>query len=153
MQQQRLNKELTKLTNTPPQGICVFRKDDNNSNILEAKLTGPENSPYKTGIFTIEILIPDNYPFSPPNIKFITKVYHPNIDDNGRICLDLIKMPPTGSWKPTISLEGLLIAVRMLLESPNADDPLMDSIAKEYKNNYEEYVQKAIDFTEKFAKY
>lgn len=150
--QQRLNKELTKLSNSPPLGICVFQKDDN-INTLEGKLTGPENSPYRNGIFTIEILIPDNYPFSPPNIKFLTKIYHPNIDENGRICLDLIKMPPTGSWKPTISLEGILIAVRMLLESPNPEDPLMDNIAKEYKNEYDEFLKKAEDYTQKFAQY
>lgn len=79
------------------------------------------------------MIVPDAYPIMPPSIKFLTKVYHPNIDDSGRICLDLIKMPPKGSWRPTIGIEALLIAVRMLLESPNAEDPLMVDIAQEYQ--------------------
>ncbi|KAJ8967393.1 hypothetical protein NQ314_002899 [Rhamnusium bicolor] len=151
MQRQRLSRELSKMTNSPPQGICVFPKDDK-LNVFEAKLTGPEDTPYKDGIFSLEILVPEKYPFAPPSIKFTTKIYHPNIDDNGRICLDLIKMPPAGNWKPTIGLEGLLIAVRMLLETPNADDPLMADIAEEFKNYNEDYIKKAKMFTEKYAR-
>lgn len=41
------------------------------------------------------------YPFEPPKVTFCTKIYHPNIDDQGRICLDLLKLPPNGSWKPS----------------------------------------------------
>lgn len=138
------------MKNSPPQGICIFPQDDN-LNMLKSNITGPEGTPYEKGVFTLQILIPEKYPFAPPSIKFITQVYHPNIDDNGRICLDLIKMPPSGCWKPTIGLEGLLIAVRMLLENPNPDDPLMADIAEEYKNNKQEYTRKARLFTEKYA--
>ncbi|KAK4884793.1 hypothetical protein RN001_001064 [Aquatica leii] len=133
--QQRLLKELGKISRLPPKGISLCAKDEK-LNILEANILGPEN----------------NYPFSPPSIKFLTKVYHPNIDDNGRICLDLMKMPPKGSWKPTIGLEGLLIAIRMLLESPNPDDPLMTDIAEEFKSDKEEYIRKAKLFTKEHAK-
>ncbi|KAJ8947879.1 hypothetical protein NQ318_010025 [Aromia moschata] len=150
MQRQRLSRELAKMRNTPPQGICVFPKDDNLSS-LEVKIVGPDDTPYKNGVFTLEVLVPERYPFVPPSIKFITKVYHPNIDDNGRICLDLIKMPPAGRWKPTIGVEGLLIAVRMLLETPNPEDPLMADIAEEFKNHKDDYVRKAKMYTEKYA--
>ncbi|CAH2003478.1 unnamed protein product [Acanthoscelides obtectus] len=134
----------------PPPGICIFAKDDKLS-LLESKIKGPEGSPYEAGIFTLEIQIPERYPFAPPSIKFTNKVYHPNVDENGRICLDLLKMPPSGGWKPTIGIEGLLIAVRMLLESPNPDDPLMSDIACEYKQNIKEFIRKAKEWTEKHA--
>lgn len=134
----------------PPSGITIYQKDDK-INILQAVILGPEDTPYKNGTFHVEIVVPDNYPFSPPSIKFITKIYHPNIDDNGRICLDLIKMPPKGSWKPTIGLEGLLIAIRMLLQSPNPDDPLMADIAEEFVNDRMEYERKAQECTKKHA--
>ncbi|XP_057651503.1 ubiquitin-conjugating enzyme E2 T-like [Diorhabda carinulata] len=150
MQRQRLSRELTKITTYPPPGICLFAKDDTMNN-LEAKITGPQDSPYKNGVFTLDIMIPDKYPFTPPSMKFITKIYHPNIDENGRICLDLIKMPPVGSWKPTIGLEGLLTAVRMLLEFPNPDDPLVAEIAEEFKSQYQQFVNKAKMYTEKYA--
>lgn len=150
MQRQRLSRELTKIANSPPQGICVFPKDEKLS-VLEAKITGPKETPYQDGVFNLEINVPEKYPFAPPSIKFLTKIYHPNIDDNGRICLDLIKMPPAGNWKPTIGLEGLLIAIRMLLETPNPDDPLMADIAEEFKNYKKDFLTKAKMFTDKYA--
>lgn len=150
MQRQRVSRELARIASCPPQGISVFSKDDK-LNILEAQIVGPDDSPYAKGIFKLEILIPDNYPFSPPSMKFVTKVYHPNIDDSGRICLDLIKMPPKGNWRPTIGLEGLLIALRMLLETPNPDDPLMADIAEEFRNYNSVFTEKAQSWTKKYA--
>lgn len=147
---QRLKRELAKITAKPPPGISLHQKDDKIQN-LQAIILGPENTPYENGTFNLEITIPDNYPFCPPSIKFQTKIYHPNIDDSGRICLDLMKMPPQGSWKPTMGIEGLLIAIRMLLESPNSEDPLMIEIAEEYRNNVEQFRRKAKLFTEKYA--
>lgn len=151
MQRQRLMRELDKMSKHPPTGICVTPKDDN-LKILEANILGPDDSPYKNGVFNLEIAIPDNYPFFPPSIKFNTKVYHPNIDDEGRICLDLIKTPPKGRWRPTIGLEGLLVAIRMLLQTPNPDDPLMAEIAEEFQCNRKEFDRKVMDYVEKYAK-
>lgn len=151
MQRQRLGRELMKMSATPPHGICCFSKNDELGK-LEAKIIGPEDTPYKDGTFTLEIIVPERYPFVPPSIKFLTRIYHPNIDDNGRICLDLLKMPPAGTWKPTIGLEGVLIAIRMLLQSPNPDDPLMVDIAHEYKYSKHEYLQKANLHTDKYAR-
>ncbi|XP_022913749.2 ubiquitin-conjugating enzyme E2 T-like [Onthophagus taurus] len=148
--QQRLTKELAKLSRQPTPGISVSAKDDK-LNTLEASILGPENTPYEDGVFHLDLLIPDDYPFNPPSIKFITKVYHPNIDDNGRICLDLLKMPPTGSWKPTIGIEGLLIAIRMLLGNPNPKDPLMADIAEEFLTNKKEFEKKAKEYCKKYA--
>lgn len=150
MQKQRLGRELSQLAASPPQGISVSAKNDD-LKVLEAQVIGPEGTPYENGLFKLEISIPEKYPFVPPSIKFVTKVYHPNIDDNGRICLDLIKMPPSGNWRPTIGLEGLLIAIRMLLESPNPDDPLMADIANEYKGMNSEFLKKAKGYTKKYA--
>ncbi|XP_017773412.1 PREDICTED: ubiquitin-conjugating enzyme E2 T-like [Nicrophorus vespilloides] len=138
----RMARELKRLEEAPPPGISVSAKE-NKLNLLEAQILGPPDSPYANSLFNLEILIPDNYPFTPPSIKFLTKVYHPNIDDNGRICLDLIKMPPKGGWKPTIGIENLLIATRMLLENPNPNDPLMADIAAEFINDPKEFEKKA----------
>lgn len=150
MQSQRISRELLKITNNPPPGICLIPTEK--LHVIEAKITGPPDTPYVEGIFSLEILIPEKYPFVPPSIKFVTKVYHPNIDDNGRICLNLLKMPPSGNWKPTIGLEGLLIAIRSLLESPNPEDPLMADIAEQYKNYNENFIKKAKVFTKQYAK-
>ena len=62
---------------------------------MRIEITGPENSPYESGIFELDLSITDRYPFEPPKLRFITPIYHPNIDSTGRICLDLLKMPPS----------------------------------------------------------
>lgn len=64
------------------------------------------------------------YPFEPPKVRFVTKIYHCNIDSGGRICLDTLRMPPKGSWTPSINISTLLSTIRLLLSQPNADDGL-----------------------------
>jgi hypothetical protein len=69
----------------------------------------------------------------PPLLKFLTKVYHPNIDsDTGSICLDLLKMPPQGKWRPINNLSSILTAVQQLLSDPNPHDPLVSEIVSFY---------------------
>mmetsp|Transcript_4456 Transcript_4456/g.8140 ORF Transcript_4456/g.8140 Transcript_4456/m.8140 type:complete len:161 (+) Transcript_4456:623-1105(+) len=68
--------------------------------IIDAQITSIDpSSPYYPGTFTLELVIPPRYPFTPPSITFKTPVYHPNVDPQGRICLDLLGMPPKGAWK------------------------------------------------------
>ncbi|KAB7496903.1 Ubiquitin-conjugating enzyme E2 T [Armadillidium nasatum] len=71
---------------------------------------------------------PERYPFNPPNIRFLTPIYHPNIDNMGRICLDLLKMPPSGGWRPALSISNILTSIRVLMNAPNPDDPLVPEI-------------------------
>jgi ubiquitin-conjugating enzyme E2 T len=138
---QRLNREIKGLVEHPPEGISCYTSDKLNN--FSISIIGPHGSPFEGSLFKLELEIPDRYPFVPPRLKFITPVYHPNIDTEGRICMDLLKMPPNGGWRPTISLENLIVAVQMLLGNPNPDDPLMVDIAEEYRFNKKEYERKA----------
>ena len=63
-------------------------------------------------------------------VRFVTPVYHPNIDTAGRICLDLLKMPPKGAWKPSNNLATVLASIQQLLGEPNPDDALMHDIVR-----------------------
>ena len=95
----RMKREFQLLESDPPHGVGAWAKGDSLT-VLEAQLTGPRDTPYEGGTFLLEVIVPDRYPFEPPKIRFLTPVYHPNIDSGGRICLDTLKMPPRGSWLP-----------------------------------------------------
>ena len=146
----RMSKELERLKTDPPHGITCWPRDGM-LNHLEAKLLGGEGTPYEGGVFKLEITIPNRYPFEPPDVQFITKIYHPNIDTAGRICLDVLKSPPTGSWKPAHNIHTILTSIQLLLAEPNPDDGLMAEISSEYKHQRPTFLAKAKEWTQKYA--
>ncbi|KAI8602912.1 putative ubiquitin conjugating enzyme E2, partial [Dissophora ornata] len=97
-------------------------------------------SPYKGGVFKIEIIFPADYPFKPPQVTFRTAIYHPNIDINGAICIGLLK---SDQWKPATRVTQVLRALVTLLEQPNPDDPLVPEIARKYLEKNAEFLQLA----------
>lgn len=141
----RVRREIARLMVKPPEGVSCYAKEDSTEYIL-VTIIGPAGCAYEAGVFELDVELPERYPFEPPHVKFRTPIYHPNIDNNGRICLDLLRMPPKGGWKPTISLENLLTAIRSLLVHPNINDPLMTEIADEYRYNRFEFEYKARNF-------
>ena len=114
-------------------------------------MTGPETSPFGGGTFYLSVRFPERYPFEPPHITFKTRIYHPNIDSEGRICLDLLKLPPQGAWKPHINLSSVLNSLLLLMAEPNPNDPLEPQIAEEYKTNRALFEQRAKQQTLKYA--
>lgn len=147
----RMSKEMERLKKEPPHGVTCWPKDGR-LNHLEVKLLGGENTPYEGGVFKLEIKIPNRYPFEPPHVQFLTQIYHPNIDTAGRICLDVLKSPPTGSWKPAHNLHTILTSIQLLLAEPNPDDGLMADISSEYKHQKPTFLAKAKEWTTKYAK-
>ncbi|KAI9996015.1 hypothetical protein PInf_013193 [Phytophthora infestans] len=147
----RMRKEIAMLESDPPFGVSAWPKDDQIDH-LEAQILGPDGSPYEKGVFQLEIEIPERYPFEPPKVRFVTPIYHPNIDDAGRICLDTLKMQPKGSWLPSVNISTLLTTIRLLMGEPNADDGLMPEIADTFKHNRELFNRKATEMTVQHAR-
>ncbi|ORZ24902.1 ubiquitin-conjugating enzyme/RWD-like protein, partial [Lobosporangium transversale] len=146
----RMRKELRDLERSPPEGVICYPLDDNIMH-LQAEIRGPKDTPYADGTFKLDIHIPEKYPLEPPRCQFLTKVYHPNIDDEGRICLDILKSPPKGKWGPAISIPTMLTSLVVLLGDPNPDDPLLADIASEFKENKELFIHKAREYTRRYA--
>lgn len=146
----RMKKELERLKKDPPHGVTCWCKQGK-LNCLEANLLGAEGTPYEGGVFKLDIQIPNNYPFQPPHVRFLTQIYHPNIDTAGRICLDVLKSPPTGSWKPAHNLHTILTSIQLLVAEPNPDDGLMADISSEYKQRRPTFNAKAKEWTHKYA--
>ncbi len=139
------------LEKDPPHGVCAWPFEDK-LNQLEAQIEGPEDSPYRGGVFKLKVDIPDRYPFEPPKIRFVTPIYHPNIDNGGRICLDTLKMPPKGSWGPQINLSTVLATIRLLMATPNPQDGLMAEITEQFLNDRRRFDETARALTAKHAK-
>merc|ERR1719183_3155733 len=142
----RITKELTDLTSDPPANISAGPSGDDMFN-WEATIMGPEGSPYAGGVFFLQINFPSDYPFKPPKVKFLTKIYHPNINKSGGICLDILK----DQWSPALTISKVLLSICSLLTDPNPDDPLVTDIAKQYKNDRKSYNETAKQWTKKFA--
>jgi len=146
----RIKRELEMLALDPGPGVSAWPLEDNMMN-LEAQIQGPQDSPYSEGTYSLSVQITDRYPFEPPRVRFLTPIYHPNIDSDGRICLDTLKMQPQGTWSPSVNINTLLLTIRMLMQTPNADDGLVPEITEEYKRDVTMWRRKALEHTRKNA--
>ncbi|KAJ1892862.1 hypothetical protein LPJ66_006095 [Kickxella alabastrina] len=142
--------ELLKLQTDLPPGITCTPIGDSIDHYT-ARITGPPETPYEAGQFHITISLPDNYPIEPPSMKFTTRIYHPNIDDHGNICLDVLKTGKKGGWNPAWTLGKVLLSLSALLGSPNPDDPLMPEIAERMVADYSAFATAAREWTAKYA--
>ena len=142
----RLNKELLEIQKEPPVNCSAGIIEDDIHN-WEATIIGPEKTPYESGIFKLSIIFPDNYPFKPPKVKFDTRIFHPNINKHGSICLDILNK----NWSPALTVAKLLLSISSLLSDPNPDDPLVPSIATQYMEKRMEFDLTAREWTQVYA--
>lgn len=142
----RLQKEVTEIQKDTPVN-CSAGPNNNDLFNWEATIIGPTETPYEGGIFKLKILFPADYPFKPPKITFETPIYHPNINANGGICLDILK----DQWSPALNITKVLLSICSLLDEPNPDDPLMPEIAQLFKSNKAEFNRLAREYTIKHA--
>ncbi|KAI9693328.1 MAG: Ubiquitin-conjugating enzyme 13 [Bathelium mastoideum] len=160
----RIVKETERLMAEPVPGISAVPHEDN-LRYFDVTVEGPSQSPYEGGIFKLELFLPDDYPMTPPKIRFLTKIYHPNIDKLGRICLDVLKSKlasltrenvnrshSIGNWSPALQIRTILLSIQALLGAPNPDDPLANDVAQHWKENQNAAIQTARDWTQQYAR-
>ena len=172
--------ELIDLGRDPPSSCSAGPTGDNmfqwqatimgpvSSNHLRPCRSGPDSSgckgdsPYAGGVFFLSITFPVDYPFKPPKVSFTTKIYHPNINANGSICLDILR----DQWSPALTISKgkasyvlstarraycliVLLSICSMLTDPNPDDPLVPDIAHLYKTDRPRYEATAREWTRK----
>lgn len=113
----------------------------------QATIMGPKDSPYEGGVFSLSIVFPADYPFKPPKLHFLTKIYHCNISANGSICLDILR----DQWSPALTIGKVLLSISSLLTDPNPNDPFVPEIAQLLKTDAKKHDQYAREWTQKYA--
>ncbi|BDA45024.1 Ubiquitin-conjugating enzyme E2 N [Coccomyxa sp. Obi] len=142
----RIIKETQRLLSEPAPGISASPSEEN-LRYFNVIILGPQNTPYEGGTFKLELFLPEDYPMAPPKVRFLTRIYHPNIDKLGRICLDILK----DKWSPALQIRTVLLSIQALLSAPNPDDPLAEAVAKHWKENEKEAVETAKQWTLTYA--
>ena len=102
---------------------------------------------FKGGKFNLELFLPEDYPMCPPKVRFLTKMYHPNVDRLGRICLDILK----SNWSPALQIRTVLISIQALMSAPNPEDPLNNEAADHWKRSEDSALAMAKAWTKLYA--
>ncbi len=145
----RLQKEISQIEQNKNEYSKMFTLKMVGDNMYHWKaiVNGPEDSLYEGYCFELDIQIPNNYPFSAPNFKFVTPIMHMNVNTEGNICLDILK----DKWGPAQNLQSLLVSLRLLMSIPNPDDPFNSDLAHLYRNDFEAYKKKVLTYCKEKA--
>ena len=142
----RVSKETERLEKDPVPGIRAKPHADN-LRYFDIEVDGPGDTAYEGGTFKLELFLPDGYPMVPPKVRFLTKIYHPNIDKVGRICLDILK----DKWSPALQIRHVLLSIQALMSAPNPDDPLANDVAEIWKADLPKALATAKAWTKQYA--
>lgn len=155
----RLAKELKEGVKNPVGGFKLELVDDENLFEWLIHIEGPEGTPYEGGIFKVEMKFPDDYPNSPPTMKFLSPFWHPNVYDDGNVCISILHTPDPMSgeeesecWRPIQTVESILVSVVSMLSDPNFSSPANIDASKQLREHPDAYNRKCKDLSEQSRK-
>ena len=140
----RLMQDFNRISKDPPHGISAAPTADNIM-LWNAVIFGPEETPFEDGTFRLTITFDETYPNKAPNVRFTTKMFHPNIYADGNICLDILQ----NKWSPAYDVANVLTSIQSLLTDPNPDSPANAQAASMFKENRKMYEQTVREMTER----
>jgi len=140
----RINFEFNNLIKEPIDNIEFINSENN---IWYFYLQGPQDTIYNSGKFKLKFEFTKDYPYSPPYVTFLTRIYHPNINALGQICLDILK----DQWSPILTTSKVLLSICSLLSEPNAEDPLEIEIANLMKTDYNKFKENVKEYIDKYS--
>mmetsp|Transcript_3329 Transcript_3329/g.11012 ORF Transcript_3329/g.11012 Transcript_3329/m.11012 type:complete len:158 (+) Transcript_3329:54-527(+) len=139
----RLMRDFKRLQSDPPQGVSGAPKD-NDIMKWNAVIFGPDDTPWEDGTFRLQLEFTEDYPNKAPVVKFVTKLFHPNVYADGSICLDILQ----NQWSPIYDISAILTSIQSLLCDPNPNSPANSEAARLYQENRREYERKVKEIVE-----
>nr|GMC74278.1 Ubiquitin-conjugating enzyme E2 2 [Ipomoea batatas] len=133
----RLMRDFKRLQQDPPAGISGAPQD-NNIMLWNAVIFGPDDTPWDGGTFKLTLIFTEDYPNKPPTVRFISRMFHPNIYADGSICLDILQ----NQWSPIYDVAAILTSIQSLLCDPNPNSPANSEAARLFSENKREYNRK-----------
>ncbi|GAN01029.1 ubiquitin-conjugating enzyme [Mucor ambiguus] len=136
------------LTLNAPEGITAGPVDENNFFEWEALIAGPEGTPFEGGLFPATLTFPKDYPLSPPTMRFTCDFFHPNVYQNGTVCISILHPPgddpnmyesSSERWSPVQSVEKILLSVVSMLAEPNDESGANIDACKIWRTDRERY--------------
>ncbi|KAI2625063.1 putative NEDD8 conjugating enzyme [Hypoxylon sp. NC1633] len=124
--QLRVQKDLAELSLGTTMKTIFSDPDDILNFVLEIT---PDEGIYHGGNFTFTFSMNSNYPHEPPKVRCEQKIYHPNIDLEGKVCLNILRE----DWKPVLNLNAVIVGLQFLFLEPNASDPLNKEAADDLR--------------------
>jgi ubiquitin-conjugating enzyme E2 A len=141
----RLVKDFKKMQTESPQGFTASPTSEDNLFQWEALLFGPEDTPWEGGTFKLSLSFTDQYPKVAPKVVFLSKIFHPNVYGDGRICLDILD----NNWSPVYDVYTTLLSLQSLLSDPNPRSPANAEAARLYETDKAVYNQRITECVEK----
>uniref|UniRef100_A0A6U2LYK5 E2 ubiquitin-conjugating enzyme n=1 Tax=Leptocylindrus danicus TaxID=163516 RepID=A0A6U2LYK5_9STRA len=137
----RIAREVRELHSKPPDGVKLVVNEQGSLGEIMAEISGPEGTPFHNYFFQLKLVLPSDFPASPPRGFFLTKIYHPNVEwVNGAICVNTLKR----DWNSTeITMSHILSVIRCLLIVPFPESSLNDEAGKLFMDSYDEFARRA----------
>ena len=148
----RIQKEYEALIKNPIENV-IFEMSESNINEWTFVIFGPNDSVYKDGVYNGKLIIPKEYPHRPPEVRFTSKLFHPNVYDDGKLCMSILHegIDPTGyekeeeRWRPLNNIRTIFISIVSLLYDPNPDSPANIDAGVMWRKDQEAYKQRVKD--------
>ncbi|EHY64384.1 ubiquitin-conjugating enzyme E2 A [Nematocida ausubeli] len=140
----KIMRDMKKLLEEPLENIMAVPSKEN---IMDwrAIIFGPEDTPFEDGVFELKMTFTESYPQHPPEISFISEIFHPNIYPNGELCLDILK----NKWNSAYGIGQVLLCIQSLLNDPNTNSPANSVASDLYLNDTLSYIKKVRAAVEK----
>jgi len=155
-----LQNQFKKIQSEPVEGIAVELNDDN-LNEWKVFIEGPKETFYEGGIFQLSMKFPSDYPMMPPTVHFVSDFWHPNVYNDGKVCISILHPPgvdemsgelPGERWLPTQTVTTILLSIISLLNSPNTSSPANVDASVEWRRNPDSYRERIRVLVEKANK-